>query len=756
MDEAETTEVTKTGINDIVPAYGKGLRPDLNDPTNPAKDFSQSFRKNDNVAARLGNGVLDVDLDSPETRALAAEVLPPTATFGHSGAVTHYMYRADPATALDFKDPTDGEVFLELRGKWQRGTLQHSIIPPSIHPDTGERLEWVSNRDLAEIAPETLTFHVYELAAFGLIARHWPSKGHEPAKSLSGALIRAGYSGDRASEIVGAIAEAGGDGDVTDRKKIAPYSARDFEDGNPIQGWPSLKAFMEPDVVDAAARWLTGEELATIHIQDGKLHEQIHQAERALVEASDIPVFQFGERLVHPKEGEDGPPLIVPYTPATLRGTLTKAATWKRWTKTDGWKPANAPEDVARALVEAGTWTAPILRGFVESPVITPQGRIIRQPGYDPETKLIAAFRPEDFPSVDDNPTHADAEAALAVLREATHDFPFVGGEGSENEAVGLAGILTALFRRTMPAAPLHGFSAPSPGTGKTTLVDLASIVATGRASSPFSPGWSEEELEKRIGAALAKGDPVLNLDNAERPLGGDVLNQIITQSSVAIRILGQTKKPDLPTNCAVFATGNGLRVVGDMTRRTLLARLDAGMERPEKREFGRDLYKWGADNRGRLVWAALTIAKAYMAAGEPRVEADTLVGFTDWSRMVQRPLVWAGAGDAAKAVERAQANDPQTEQLRTFLVALHQYAGGEALTAKEMAAAPEHSELGAVVREVTGGASMAQRLGKSFLPKRVDRVISLEDGTATLREGWPDSSKAKTYFVEIEDRSEF
>jgi putative DNA primase/helicase len=70
----------------------------------------------------------------------------------------------------------------------------------------------------------------------------------------------------------------------------------------------------------------------------------------------------------------------------------------------------------------------------------------------------------------------------------------------------------------------MHGFDAPVAGSGKSMLVDIASMIASGHEALVMTVGKSEEEFEKRLGAALLAGDPMINLDNCERPLGGELL----------------------------------------------------------------------------------------------------------------------------------------------------------------------------------------------------------------------------------------
>ena len=44
--------------------------------------------------------------------------------------------------------------------------------------------------------------------------------------------------------------------------------------------------------------------------------------------------------------------------------------------------------------------------------------------------------------------------------------------------------------------------------------------------------------MEKRLGAALIAGDRIISIDNCERPLGGELLCQALTQRILKPRVL--------------------------------------------------------------------------------------------------------------------------------------------------------------------------------------------------------------------------
>src|SRR5207248_9220659 len=98
-------------------------------------------------------------------------------------------------------------------------------------------------------------------------------------------------------------------------------------------------------------------------------------------------------------------------------------------------------------------------------------------------------------------------------------------------------------------------------------------------------------------------------------------------------------------------------KFTGDMSRRTLLLRLDPRCERPELREFETpDPRDVALRDRPSLVVAALTIIRAFVNAGCPR-ERPPLGSFDDWSKLVRDPLLWLGCADPVEAIKIGRAS---------------------------------------------------------------------------------------------------
>lgn len=195
-----------------------------------------------------------------------------------------------------------------------------------------------------------------------------------------------------------------------------------------------------------------------------------------------------------------------------------------------------------------------------------------------------------------------------------------------------------------------------------------------------ISQGSTPEEFEKRLGAVLLAADPIIAIDNCERPLGGELLCQCLTQSTVKPRILGQSQAPETSTGSFITATGNNLVLAGDLTRRALLCRIDPKVERPEDRAFDRNPVAYAKANRPALVVAALTLLRAYHLAGRPGRPAP-LGSFEAWSDLVRSALMWIGCADPVITMAAVRESDPKIAQLRMVMSAWREAFQGEGVT---------------------------------------------------------------------------
>jgi putative DNA primase/helicase len=178
-----------------------------------------------------------------------------------------------------------------------------------------------------------------------------------------------------------------------------------------------------------------------------------------------------------------------------------------------------------------------------------------------------------------------------------------------------------------------------------------------------------------------------LNLNNISFDLESDLLCQLTTERLVGLRRLGISDLISCDcTGTTIFANGNNIHVVGDLVRRTLTCHLDAKLEAPETRSFAFDPVVRVKADRGRYLNAAFTIARAYLAAGSPKVHDQKFNGFDEWSKMVRYPLLWLGCKDPVASKQDARNLDPQRQALAALLDAIELSVGiGEWFTAAEL-----------------------------------------------------------------------
>lgn len=443
-----------------------------------------------------------------------------------------------------------------------------------------------------------------------------------------------------------------------------------------------------------------------IRVIAGDLHKTTTLAEAALLQ-SDLPIFQRGSSLVRP---------VVQDVPAA-RGRMTVSAAlhemdgiglvdalcgvanWERFdARADDWVRINPPRNVADVMLSrVGLWSFPKIVGVITTPTIRPDGSILSKPGYDPATRLYHAADPDvTLSKAALEPTREIAIKALDLLNALLAEFPFVtAAEGEErhksiSHAVALSALITPVVRGALAVVPLHAFRANTAGSGKSYLVDLASAISSGRPCPVAAAGADDAETEKRLAGLLLAGFPLATLDNVNGELGGDLLCQAIERPFIRLRPLGKSTIIEIESRATLFATGNALRVRGDMVRRSLICDLDAGMERPELRKFKTDPVSTVMANRGRYVSACLAIVRAYIVAGRPNQKVP-LASFSDWSDFVRSALCWLGCADPADSMERAREDDPELGELREVTTLWRDALGlNEAFTVKALA---DHAE---------------------------------------------------------------
>jgi len=389
---------------------------------------------------------------------------------------------------------------------------------------------------------------------------------------------------------------------------------------------------------------------------------------------------------------QDGTPSLETLGVDALRGILARVATWYKFVPTkDG--PVRVavppPVEVARDVLALPGWPEdvfPRLEEIVECPTFAAVGTLVTQPGYDPDSRLLYSPTPGlVVPDVPSNPSWIQVKLAkMWLLKDLLADFPFADQASRANA---LALLLLPFIRPLIDGpTPLHLIEAAKPGTGKGLLADVVHAIATGRPASATAEVGEGEEWRKRIFAALMDGPRFVLIDNINGYLDSGALASALTARMVKDRILGTSRTAAVPVRCVWVGTGNNVRMSTELGRRTPLIRLVAATETPWTRpasDFRHpDLIGHVLRRRGRLIGAALTLCRAWVAAGQP--EGDISVGsYEAWSRAMSGLMdVIEVPGFMANADQLLDhANDDQAKWT-AFVQRWWQQFGGQAVGA--------------------------------------------------------------------------
>jgi hypothetical protein len=427
--------------------------------------------------------------------------------------------------------------------------------------------------------------------------------------------------------------------------------------------------------------------------------EQIALADRALQclsEEADPGVYVRARQVVRVTREQcrktdgvtrsAGTPVIERLSVDALRDRLARIGDWQRKIGR-GFANALPPEWLVRNLMTRSEWPFSVLEGVIEAPTLRPDGTILDKPGYDHATGLL--YIPSvEFPAIPEQPTERDAAEALCTLLEPIADFPF--REESDRSAT-ISAILSTVARHAIEGCvPMFAFRAPAPGTGKSLLADVVSIIATGRIAARMISEDDDSETRKRILAIALEGIPIVLLDNAMGSLGSKSLTAALTAMTWSDRLLGVNATATAPLRATWMATGNNITFKGELGRRVVPVDMDARVERPEDRpaSFFRhgNLREFVENSRPALVAAALTLLRAYHVEGRPaHGQGDRFGSFEEWDDLIRGCCIWAKLADPRGGQSRIrEEDDTDRSSLAEALAVVSDVFGETPFTAAE------------------------------------------------------------------------
>jgi putative DNA primase/helicase len=383
----------------------------------------------------------------------------------------------------------------------------------------------------------------------------------------------------------------------------------------------------------------------------GDLYEVTDRAFDALMGwRSDTDWRKFIARLgtetvwLEPKEDGSGHLQITVLEANHMRHLMARVAQWA-----NGDKLISPPMDVVANMLVEPRSPLPQVERLTDVPVIAPDGSVHMESGYNAASRCF--YTPAEdvhVPSVPSVPSAQDVTDARDLLYELLADFPFT----SDAERAHAIAFMILPFVRILikGPTPIHLFEAPNAGTGKSLIVEVLAIPTLGpRAVAFMAEGEHGDEWRKRITAALRHAPPFFVIDNISRTLDSGALASMVTAGVIEDRILQTSNLATIPIRCAIAVTGNNPTLSKEMIRRSVRIRINReGVEKPEDYVppggwKHANLREWTKQNRGELVWAVLTLARAWVAEGRPGPGNLHLGSFEQWTHVIGGILRVAG-----------------------------------------------------------------------------------------------------------------
>ena len=553
------------------------------------------------ILGKASGGLTDLDLDCPEAIAAAGYILPASALFGRlSKPASHWLYRTNlcetqDRAAIKFMG-SDKHGLLEIR-MGAGGFAAQTVFPPSTHV-SGEPIEWVDGNPgkIADVDGDELVRRARRLAAAAELARNYPKAGgrHDAAFVLGGFLAGCGFSPSAATTFVEAVGVASLQ--PGDKRRDMGRTARDGANAARGAGFPALAEIFGQATAKKVADWLgyteaierqrVGEptaprERATIELRVGETERAVDELEGLLI-ASKRGLYQRAGLIVaagfDKMQTWDGKTIEVQIIEErgdyALLEDAEAVARFVRFDAEGKARPAPPPMALIRTLKDRKQrLRLPVLVGIVNCPSISADGQLLDRPGYDPKTGVLYDPLGVIFPSVPSLPDERTALTALERILKLLETFDFVG---KDDKAVALSLIFTAIARRGLPHAPLHGFDAPVAGSGKSMLVDIASILATGHEAGVIERLDRLEDLFR-----LYRCHTILNCTRTGAPRGCGSLDWI-SPATLPRRSPGTRASPNgsgASTCAAIFSR---------LSQRGSPRRISLSSKRPETRPRSR------------------------------------------------------------------------------------------------------------------------------------------------------------------------
>jgi len=392
--------------------------------------------------------------------------------------------------------------------------------------------------------------------------------------------------------------------------------------------------------------------------------------------------FQYGNEVVLLRKSVGGTEIAVA-TPEAIDDALNRLICFKKRINRKNGDVVEvdtcAPAWLAKQISKLQEWPGlRRLRAIHRGPFLRHDGSVggLRR-GYD-EASECYVDTDEDWSDLELPPTAADIEDAVKRLDELVSEFPF---SSRVSVSVLFASIMSKVARLAYRgSAPLFLFEATTPGSGKTLLAKIVSVIAEGERPGVSTLSSDDEEVRKTITSLLMEGSGFILFDNVTGGIHGASLDRLLTAEVWKDRRLGTNQTVSIRNDAVVLVTSNNASFSSDTARRTLKLKLAPLAEQPGERQFKiPDILNHVRENRAQYLRAIIKILQYRFIVGESQREASgddvenlpAFGSYEDWSRVVRQAILLAGLPDPVLSRDSVKAADKESENAVTFLHAL-------------------------------------------------------------------------------------
>ena len=332
-----------------------------------------------------------------------------------------------------------------------------------------------------------------------------------------------------------------------------------------------------------------------------------------------------------------------------------------------------------------------VIAGAQQDPRVRDLDLLVNYPVYGPDFRRVEpgwndGIYYDEPPALRGLKPDRDVGRIRHELDELVVDFPFKD-EASRQNFIGL--LLTPLVAPAIEGnRPLHLLLSPLERTGKSKLVaEVLGGVVLGEQIPALQITERDEERDKRLLAALLKGDTVMHLDNLPAIVDSPALASMLTAATYQGRILGASRIVCVRNTLTIVGSGNNTECSGEIAKRAVPIQLQPLTAHPElRRDFRHpNIGAYVKRARCRVLGALLGMVENWLARGRPLNE-DRLGGFELWSETVGGILAVNGF-DRWRTNEMTwrRAADPMGQEWESLVTAWWSRFGKQPLQVAEL-----------------------------------------------------------------------